>query len=80
MDRTEDLVNGGKLMGELSPIQLFLWIIFLEIASVPIIAFLYTWISNIRMSRNQELISNLLKAIVKVIQEHNDGKRGNDNA
>lgn len=62
-------------MAELTPIQLFLWIIFLEVASVPIIAFLYTWISNIQMSRHRELIGTILQAVGKVLQEHRDGKK-----
>lgn len=61
-------------MTDLTPIQLFLWIIFLEVASVPIIAFLYTWISNIQMSRHRELIGTILQATSEVIKKRNESK------
>ena len=55
-------------MSLLTPVQLFLWIILLELVSVPIIAYIGTWIVNIYFSKKLAHDLDVLKKIVQVIE------------
>ena len=56
-------------MSFLSPWQLLLWIILLEILSSPIIAYLATWIINLYFSRKEKHDLDMMKRIINVVEE-----------
>lgn len=47
---------------------MILWIIVLEVLSVPIIAFLFSWITNIWYSKKTEYALDILKRICNVFE------------
>lgn len=56
-------------MSFLSPWQLLLWAILLLILSIPIIAYLATWIINLYFSRKEKHDLNMMKRIINVVEE-----------
>lgn len=51
------------IMGNLSPVQLLTWIVLLELVSVPIIAYLATWIINVYFTKKEAKDLNLIKIV-----------------
>ena len=67
----------------LSLVKLTIWIFLVSVLISPVIAFLFTWITNIWFAKKQEYTIDIMKRIVNVIEvakvEWIDKRNGDNN-
>lgn len=66
------------MINQLTPVQLLLWIVGLELVSVPLIAFLVSWITNIIYKGREAHYLRIAKTIAKIIEVAEDKKEGSN--
>lgn len=54
----------------MSPTQLMIWILLFEILSVPIIAFLASWVINLLYSKKSEFVGMIFSKITKTNEDN----------